>query len=76
MTGETLIVFTRKPVVDETFIRNSSNEYKSIVGIDARQLYPFSICQNMQHDCTGDEKFTPICRNLRLDITVFTTLRV
>ena len=41
------IVFTRKAVVDETFIRNSSNLYKSIVGIDASQLYPYSMCQPM-----------------------------
>ena len=41
------IVFTRKAVVDETFIRNSSNLCKSIVGIDASQLYPYSMCQPM-----------------------------
>ena len=43
MTGGPSIVFTRKAVVDETYIRISSNDYKSIVGIDASQLYPFSI---------------------------------
>ena len=41
------IVFTRKAVVDETFIRNSTNLCKSIVGIDASQLYPYSMCQPM-----------------------------
>ena len=41
------IVFTRKAVVEETFIRNSGNICKSIVGIDASQLYPYSICQPM-----------------------------
>ena len=41
------IVFTRKAVVDETFIRNSENVCKSIVGIDASQLYPYSMCQPM-----------------------------
>ena len=41
------IVFTRKAVVDETFIRKSSNLCKSIVGIDASQLYPYSMCQSM-----------------------------
>ena len=40
MTGGPSIVFTRKAVVDETFIRDSSNVCKSIVGIDASQLYP------------------------------------
>ena len=47
MTGGSSIVFTRKAVVDEKYIRNSSNVCKSIVGIDASQLYPFSMCQDM-----------------------------
>ena len=47
MTGEPSIVFTRKAVVDETFIRDSSNVCKSNVGIDASQLYPSSMCQDM-----------------------------
>ena len=34
-------------MVDETFIKNSSNVCKSIVGVDASQLYPFSMCQDM-----------------------------
>ena len=41
------IVFTRKVVVDETFVRKSTNLCKSIVGIDASQLYPHSMCQPM-----------------------------
>ena len=47
MVGGPSIVFTRKAVVDETFIRNSEIFCKSIVGIDASQLYPFSMCQPM-----------------------------
>ena len=47
MVGGPFIVFTRKAVVDETFIRKSSNLCKSIVGIDAIQLYPYSMCQPM-----------------------------
>ena len=47
MTGGPSIVFTQKAVVDETFIRDSSNICKSIVGIDASQLYPYSMCQDM-----------------------------
>ena len=47
MAGGPSIVFTRKAVVDKTYIRNSSNVCKSIVGIDASQLYPFSMCQDM-----------------------------
>ena len=41
------IVFTRKVVVDETFIGNSGNFCGSIVGIDTSQLYPYSMCQPM-----------------------------
>ena len=40
------IVFARKGVVDETFFRKSTNICKSTVGIDASQLYPYSMCQN------------------------------
>ena len=47
MVGGPSIVFTRKAVVDETFIRDSGNICKSIVGIDAKQLYPCSMCQPM-----------------------------
>ena len=47
MVGGPSIVFTRKAVVDETFIRDSRNICKSIVGIDASQLYPYSLCQPM-----------------------------
>ena len=45
MVGGPSIVFTRKAVVDETFIRKSTNLWKSIIGIDASQLYPISMCQ-------------------------------
>ena len=38
--GGPSIVFTRKAVVDETFIRKSANICKSVVGKDASQLYP------------------------------------
>ena len=41
------IVFTRKAVVDENFIRKSANICKSIVGIDASRLCPNSMCQPM-----------------------------
>ena len=42
VVGGPSIVFTRKAVVIETFIRKSSNICKSVVGIDASQLYPYS----------------------------------
>ena len=38
MVGGPSIVFTRKAVVDKTFIRNSRNTCKTIFGIDASQL--------------------------------------
>ena len=47
MVGGPSIVFTRKAVVDETLIRNSGNICKSIVGINASQLYLYSMCQPM-----------------------------
>ena len=45
--GGPSIVFTLKAVVDETFVRKSTNLCKSIVGIDASQLNPYSMCQPM-----------------------------
>ena len=47
MVGGCSIVLTRKNVVDETFIRKSTSLCKSIVGIDASQLYPYWMCQLM-----------------------------
>ena len=47
VVGGLSIVFTRKTVVDETFIQKSANIIKSFVGIDATQLYPYSMCQPM-----------------------------
>ena len=39
--------FLHKKAVVETFIPKSTNLCKSIVGIDASQLYPYSLCQPM-----------------------------
>ena len=47
MVGGPFIAFTRKAVVDETFIRKSAILCESIVGIEASQLYPYSQCQPM-----------------------------
>ena len=47
MVGGPSIVFSRMTVVDETFILKSTNLFKSIVGIDASQLYSYSMCQPM-----------------------------
>ena len=48
LTGGPSIVFTRKALNGKTFIKNSLNLCKSLVGIDATQLYTFSMCQYMQ----------------------------
>ena len=47
MDGGPSIVFTRKNVVDETHIGKSGNVRRWFLGIDARQLYPHSMCQPM-----------------------------
>ena len=47
LIGGPSIVFTRKAVVNEIFIRKSTNLCKSNVSIDASQLYPYSMCQPM-----------------------------
>ena len=47
VVGGPSIVFTRKAIVDETFVRKSANICKSIVGTDASQLHHYSICQPM-----------------------------
>ena len=47
VVGGVSIVFTRKAVVDDFFYKNSAKICKSIVGIDASQLYPYSMCQPM-----------------------------
>ena len=76
MVGGPSIVFSRKVVVDETFIRSSRINCKSIFGIDASQLCPHSMCQPMptglhtrwEYDRESD-RFKPQqnnCRNLRI----------
>ena len=47
MTCGPSIVFTRNALIDQTYIKNSKKFCNSIVGIDACQLYPFSMCQEM-----------------------------
>ena len=66
VVGGPSIVFTRKAVVDKTFIRKSANICKSFVEIDASRLYPYSMCQpmptglNTQWDFDSEtSRFTP-----------------
>ena len=49
VVGGPSIVSTRRAVVDETSIRKCTNICKSIIGIDASQLYPSSTCQPMSN---------------------------
>ena len=69
MVGGPSIVFTRKAVVDELFIRKSSNLCKSIVDIDASQFYLFSMCQPMptglytQWEYDSEAKRLTACQN-------------
>ena len=44
------IVFTRKAIVDETFVRKPTNLCKYFVGSDASQIRPYSMCQPMPTD--------------------------
>ena len=47
VVGGPPIVSAWKSVVNETFIRKSTNLCKSIVGINSSQLYPYSMCQTL-----------------------------
>ena len=54
MTGSPSIVFTRKAVVDQTYIRNSSNICKTMVGIDASQDMPTGLYTRWEYDSETD----------------------
>ena len=45
--GGPFVIFTRKAIFDEIFIRKFANKCKSIVAIEASQVYPYSMCQHM-----------------------------
>ena len=47
VAGDRSIIFTGEAVVGETFIGKSTNICKSLVGIDASQVHPYSVCQAM-----------------------------
>ena len=75
MVGGPSIFFTRKTVVDKTIIRNSGNFCKSIVGIDASQLFPYSIASPCQQDYTRDGNLTQNLIDLNFNRTNPETLR-
>ena len=65
-------MFTRETVVNETHIRKSTNVSKSTVGLDASQLYLYSISQPMptgvyaRNESDADlQKFMPIQNKFR-----------
>ena len=47
MVGGPSVFFTLKAAADETFLQDSGKICKTIVDIDASQLYPYSMCQPM-----------------------------
>ena len=47
VVGGPFIVFTRQAVADKTFLRKTTNLCKTIVGSDASQVNPYSMCQPM-----------------------------
>ena len=47
VVGGPSIIFTRYAEVGKTMIRNSSNICKTVVGVDASQLYPYAMTQQM-----------------------------
>ena len=72
VVGGPSIVLTRKAVVDETFIRKSTNVCKTLVGIDASQLYPYSMCQPIPtgfytrwNVYSASDRFTPRRNKIR-----------
>ena len=69
MTCELSVNFSRRPVIDETIIKSSSNNYNSIVGINASQLNLIQCVNIYQEDCARADKLTRICSSSKLDIT-------
>ena len=76
MVGGASVVFTRKAVMHKTFIRKSSNLCKSIVGIDAGQLYSNSMCQPTLLDCIRDGSTILKLRDSQLAKTNLAPLKI
>ena len=76
MVGGQPIVFTGKVVVDETHICKSTNVFKAIVGKDASQYHPYSICQPIhtrlytKYEFDADlQRFKPLQNKSRTNCT-------
>ena len=68
MVGGPSIVLTRKAVVGQTRIRSSSNTCKSIVGIDASQLYPYASVSRCRLDFIHVGNLMSTCSVSNLDL--------
>ena len=75
MAGRPSIVFTRKAVVDETFIRNSRKICKSIVGITQASFIPILCVSPCHRDYTRDRNMTQNLIGLNLNKTNPETFR-
>ena len=75
MVGGASIVFTRKDMVDETFIRNSGNFCKAIVGIAQVNCILILCASPCQQDYTRDGNLTQNLIDLNLNRTNPETLR-
>ena len=76
MVGGPSIVFTRKAVVDETFIRKSTNLCISIVGIDQANSIPVRCVNQCLLDCLQDGTMTLILKNSSHDRTKHALLKL
>ena len=77
MTSGTSIMFIPKAVVDETFIRNSSNIYVNQL-LELMQA-SFTLSERVtrcQQYCIRDGSLTLTCKNSRLDLIELATLRI
>ena len=75
IVGGPSIVFTRQAVVDETSVWKSTNICKSIVGIEASQLYHYSVFQPISPKITRLGNLIPSQVDSHLDKTGLAVLK-
>ena len=76
MTNDPLNVYTSKAVANKAFIRKSKYLCKSIIGIDAIQLYPYSICQDTPTDFYKRSDYNVETKTLRQGKIEFLCLKI
>ena len=69
MVGGPPRVFTQKFFVDETHIRNSTDVCSWVVKMDARQVYPYSMCQPLPIGLYTFRDLMQICKDASLVLT-------